>query len=242
MPYATVTDLRAEGVPTEIADAQIQPAIDRWSQFIDRACRQFFEAKTLTVDLDGNDSHILFLPFPIISVTSLYLNGQFTTALGTSSYTVYNGRTTGGQDDRKNPKIRLVRASSSIYEVPRLNPHGPVFLKGNRNQRIVGSFGYTESDGSTPLLIKRAVMKLTVKSLKNGAGLWDELENPPVPGGGVMSETTDGHTITYDAFRINPSRPGLSGITGDQEVDRILDLYKAPLAMSVPCSVDSFKG
>lgn len=242
MPYATVADLRAQGVPASIVDATIQEAIDLWSQFVDRACRQFFEARSLTVDLDGNDSHILHLPFPVISVTSLFTNGNFTTALDAARYTVYNGRTTGGQDDRKNPKIRLVTSASSIYEVPRHFLTSPAFVKGNRNQRIVGSFGYTESDGTTPLLIKRAVMKLAVKQLKDGSTLWKELDSPTVPAGGVMSETTDGHTITYDAFRVNPSKPGLTGITGDQEVDRILDLYRAPLAMAVPGSISVFKG
>lgn len=235
MAYATVTDARNEGVPATIVDGTIQAALDTWSQFIDRACRQFFESRNATIDINGNDSRILFLPVPVITVTSLFTNANFTTALPTTDYKVYAER---GPvvDNRKNPKIELTNPGQGIYDLPRTQ--FGMFLRGTQNQRVIGAFGYTESDGTTPKLIKRAVLKLALRQLMNGGptgGLWNEI-NKNTSSGKIMSETTDGHTVTYDAFRINPSNPGLSGITGDQEVDRIIDMYRAPIAMGVPGS------
>lgn len=146
MSYATVADALDEGVPTAIPDSTIQQELDTWSQFIDRACRQWFEPRSYTFDCDGNDSNRLFFPVPIISVTALYVNGDFTNVLDPARYRVYNSRNMA-QDDRRNPKIALTPNGMTIFSGPPIGAWGapgPCFLRGIRNQRVVGTFGYTE--------------------------------------------------------------------------------------------------
>lgn len=242
MAYATIEDVRGEGIEDPPADDVIQTSIDTWTAFIERVTRQFFEPRTATVDLDGQDSHTLHLPVPIISVTSLFANGDFVNAVPTSKYVVYNGRGAPA-DDRQNPRIKLVQSVDNIFHVGHRSRFGTVFLRGMKNQRIVGSWGYTESDGSTPKLIKRALLKLVVRDLlaQGSVGLSASVETPGAPGA-VMSETTDGHTIMY----VNPlnklTRPGTNAVTGDAEVDHILSQYRAPIGMAVPGSDSWFMG
>lgn len=228
MAYATVADARAEGVPNTILDAAIQAQIDIWSQFIDKACRQWFESRAVTLDLDGTDARVLFLPVPIISLTSLFVNSDFTTALPTTHYKVYSHQTQL-RDDRRNPRIEMASSDLNIFSPNRYS----VFVAGTQNQRLVGNFGFVESDGSTPKLIKRAVLKLAIKHLAASPnGLWNEVAagNPSV--GSVASESTDGHSISYNAFSIKPTVPGLNGITNDPEVDNIIKMYKGPILIT----------
>src|SRR5262245_44357818 len=119
MAYATVADARTEGVPTSIVDATVQAQINRWSQFIDKACRQWFESRAVTIDLDGNDSRLLHLPVPVITLTALYMNGDFDNAVDTDNYKVYSNQT-AVRDDRRNPKIMLASAGVGLFDTPRL--------------------------------------------------------------------------------------------------------------------------
>lgn len=226
--YATVADARKEGVPTSITDDVIQPKLDRWSRFIDDATRQWFESRALTLDLDGNDSRVLFLPVPIIKLDSLYMNSDFTNVVDPKLYAAYS-RKDAARDDRRNPMIKLAGAGLGVFDAPDFR-RGSMFVKGEQNQRLVGTFGFIEEDGTTPVLIKRAVLKLTIKELQgSGNGqLWNQVGNGPSTQGTVTSETTDGHSITYNAFQYTPMKPGLNGITNDAEVDNIIMLYRGP--------------
>lgn len=231
--YATLADARAEGVPTTIIDSVVQAKLDQWSQFVDEATKQWFEPRAVTLMLDGNNSRTLFLPVPIITVTALYMNSDFTNVISPNLYAVYN-RQDAARDDRRNPMIKLAGSGLGVFDAADFR-RGMAFCIGEQNQKVVGTFGFTESDGSTPKLIKRAVLKLAIKELQGGGGtLWNQVGNGgPAAGGGVVaSETTDGHTISYNAFSIAPSKPGLNGITNDPEVDRILDMYRAPLKIA----------
>lgn len=247
MAYLTVQNLRDEGVPLTIADATVQAAINTWSAFIDRACMQWFEPRTHTLEIDGNDSDCLFMPVPIISVTSLYVNDDFTNALPTTEYEVYNKRGgTDGSDDRRNPKIRLI--PQTAFWVPinvMASGRGKNFFRGRKNQKIVGSFGFTESDNSVPLLIIRALKKLIIRDLasQGAGGMWQSVTmTPSTPAGPVVSETTDGHSITYDAGSTAPGRQGFTSMVGDPEIDKIITLYRAPIALAVPGSDYWFRG
>lgn len=229
----TVAEARAQGVPSTIDDADIQEQLDRWSEFMDAATKQWFEARTLSLMLDGNNSRTLFLPVPIITVTALYVNSNFTNPLTANLYAVYNRRD-ALRDDRRNPMIKLQGSGLGVFDAADFRM-GSMFVIGEQNQRIDGSFGFTEADGTTPRLIKRAVLKLAIRELQGGGGsLWEQVAGggPSAGGGVVTSETTDGHTISYNAFSISASKPGLNGITNDPEVDRIIDLYRAPLKIT----------
>src|SRR3990172_2213255 len=240
MAYVTAAEVRCEGVPASISDQKITDAIALWQQFIERACRQWFESRLLTVQVDGNDSDILFLPVPVISVTSLFVNNDFVNALPTVNYKVYSGRSEPN-DDRRNPKIRLV-SLQTIFDPP-VFPLRAVFAKGQQNQKIVGEFGFTESSATTPfwttpLLIKRALVKLVIRDLqtKGSGGLWAAVSSGGLPAGAKAFEMTDGHSVQYATPQSKITKAGLSGVTGDNEIDAILVLYRAPIAMAVPSS------
>lgn len=231
--YASLADARNEGVPVSISDGDVQEQLDRWTDFIDAATKQWFEPRTLTLLLDGNNSRTLFLPVPIITLDELYMNNDFTNKVDSKLYAVYNRRD-AARDDRRNPMIKLAGGGLGVFDVPDFRM-GMCFQVGEQNQKLVGTFGFTESDGSTPKLIKRAVLKLAIRELQRGSGsLWEEVANGGIKAGGgvVTSETTDGHTISYSAFSMGSSKPGLNGITNDPEVDRIIDLYRGPIKVT----------
>jgi len=231
--YITVAEVRAEGLPDPPSDAKVQAAIDLWSQVIDRLCRQWFESRPLTILMDGNGADTLWLPVPIITVSALYINGDFdpvSQPLDPAYYEVFNSRTT--PDDRKNPKVQLKHEKRDLFEKVLWDEY-PIFTKGQRNQKLVGNFGYTEPDGSTPLLIKRAVLKLISKSLAAMYAGWPALPAPSAP---VSKEVTDGHSIEYAISTTASS--GLMGLTGDPEIVQIVRMYTGPMSVAVPESYD----
>lgn len=228
--YATVADVRAEGLTdtTTYPDPQVQASLNLWAQFIERATGQFFDVRSLTLLLDGKDTDTLFLPFPIIAITQLFMNNRFTASdvIDPIRYVVYNR--TFPQDDRRNPKIKLVTANLDFYQMAAWGVGGRGFLRGLLNQKLVGTFGFVESDNSTPLMIKRALMKLVLRNIDQMAA-----GSVPLVGGQkghVTSETTDSHSVMYQApKKLDP----LTLITGDPEVDKILRLYRAPINIAV---------
>jgi hypothetical protein len=236
--YVTVQQVRDAGLTVAMIpdDADVQAAIDLWQAFIERATRQWFEERPATLDVDGTDSDTIHFPVPVISVSAVYLNNS-ADALDTSYYRVYNNRT-AYPDDRKNPRLKLIGPDShrDIFNQPLM--FGSLrFRKGRQNQRIIGTWGYTEEDGSVPLLIQRALIKLVIEKIgpiipgPAGPGV-----PPVVPTGLLVEERTDDHSRKWQAAGgSTKARPGgLLGITNDPEVLRIIQLYKAPTAMATP--------
>jgi hypothetical protein len=230
MSYIKPTDVHKYMGIQDNPSEDIQPVIDTWQTVLERWCRQWFEPRTITIKFDGNDSDTIFLGVPIISVSSLKINSG-TAALDPSYYRVYNSRTY--PDDRRNPKIRLLRSDQvgDIYTQP-MTQGRMRFLKGYQNQEITGSFGFTESDGSTPLPIKHALTKLVVEKMNARPGASGGGGGSVVIAGTVIEEETDGHRIAFNEAPSKPSRPGLSGITTDKEIQDIVKLYRAPLGLA----------
>lgn len=236
--YISVADVRAAGITSDPPDdATIFASILMWQQVLERVTRQWFRPITVELYLDGTDSDTLHLPVPIISLEYLYIN-EDPTVLEAARYKVYNGRLL--PDDRKNPRIKLVDSygyERDIYTAPDRTRRSR-FHKGRQNQRLKGVFGYVEADGSTPLLIKRAMLKLVIGDLSNplvpGAGAG--LTPPPITMGIVREEVTDGHSIKFDVAggELKPRAAGLSGLINDPEVQQIVKLYKAPIGMATP--------
>lgn len=227
--YISVADVRAEGITVDQAsDVKVLSYIDLYQQFLERACRQWFVPKQLTIKADGNDSDLLPFGVPIIQVDYLKLNNS-SEALDTGYYKVYNARYY--PDDRRNPRIKLIGPDSaqSIYTAPMSNGRLK-FRRGYQNQEVKGIFGFTESDGSTPALIKRALLKLVCQKLL------EKVYDPGsvgVAAGPITSETTDGHSISY-GYSGGGKGVGLSGVTQDTEVLDIIKMYKAPLGIATP--------
>lgn len=235
--YITVQDVRDEGVTAAIADDdKVLAYISCWQEMIDRACRQWFLPRTLTLNFDGNDSNTLFFGVPIISIEYIKLNDS-TAELDPLYYRVYSGRSY--PDDRRNPRIRLKERSDfrDIYDAPTY--YNRKFYKGAQNQEVKGVFGFVEDDGTTPCMIKRALTKLVIEKLTNpifhdptaGAA-------PPVSPtlGPLLEEWTDGHKLKYGyaGGETAARKPGMSGITQDPEILDIIRMYRAPLGLATP--------
>jgi hypothetical protein len=109
----------------------------------------------------------------------------------------------------------IFTSSSSVFEI------------GDLNQRIVGTWGYTEADGSTPLAVSHAILVLvnmTKEYLPD-----DQIDQ--LISGRLVEEVTDRHRIQYsDLF----DRLKTWGPTGVTEVDDAIKKYRAPLRITAP--------
>lgn len=235
----SVSDVRAAGVNVDPpSDADIQLAICLWQAFIERATRQWFTPIELELTVDGTDSDALHFGVPIISIEELRINNE-ETALATDKYKVYNA--TRYPKDKQNPRIKLVdrfQDRRDIYTAP-IRHGSTLFRKGRQNQFIKGVFGCVEADGSPPLLIQRALLKLVIEKLTipiiPGTG---PAVPPPILTGVILEEKVDVHSIKYaqKGSTLNPRAPGLAGITEDQEILGIIRLYKAPIGLASPAN------
>lgn len=238
--YCTLTDIRDVGITVAMADDDTVIAMLAICQeFIDRACRQWFNPRHLVLSLDGNDSDTMHFGVPIITIDYIQINGA-ETDLEDHLFKVYNGRRY--PDDRRNPRIKLVRSEdiNNIYARPIIHGSKLKFRKGRQNQLVSGSFGFVEEDGTTPKLIKRAHCKLTVEKLSNPI-VYDPANPNPIPTpppivGPLLEEETDDHRQKYAQAggTYSSKRPGLAGFTADPEIHDIIALYKAPLGMATP--------
>lgn len=217
MAYTTICKVRDYGITHEIArDSKITAYIAKWEAAIDKYCGQWFESRNHTIVLDGPGNIYLHLPLPVISVTSLYINDE-TTATNTDKYVVYNDRTQL-TNDRDNPKIVLKEG---------------YFKSGFKNQKIVGSFGYTESDDSTPAPIVEAATMLIVEKLLEPTVITADFEEAiesagiesAIGKGSIREEATDGHSWSYNSTTTE-KRPSFNAITKNPEVIDLLNMYK----------------
>jgi hypothetical protein len=242
----SVADIRAAGVPLPSdtpagpSDNEVLMAIYLWQSFIERACRQWFYPKELTLVVDGPESDTMHFGVPIISISEIEINmnreGDGTT-LQSGDYRVYSS--IRYPHDRQNPRIKLTGSYSDNRNIfTGGDGYGGKFIKGAQNQRIVGVFGCVEEDGGAPPLIKHALTKLVVEKLRRPIVPDEESGSitPPLVAGLVQEEWTDGHKIKYavSGGETRDRAPGLSGITDDPEILTIIKMYKAPIGVATP--------
>lgn len=225
--YCSVQDIRDEGLSaSELSDSRAIMLIKHWQQWFNANTRNFFTAKEIMVDLDGNGSSYMHLPVPIITCTALYINDDMTNAVSADYYRVYNQR---GPvvDDRHNPKIRLT--SSNVGTIFESSSSG-IFQKGLR-QRIVGTWGFVEDDDSTPIPVQRAIKILVVATYQTIA----EGEVDQMIVGRKVEEVTDRHRITFTDLYDKIGAWNPAGIT---EVDMAIRMYRSPIRVEVVGSSD----
>lgn len=144
MGLVTLQQIRDEGLDVSTApDPRVLAAIETWSSFMEQQCRQPFSPKPRTLTLDGNNTDTMFLPWPILGLRSVYINGDFLNALAPENYRAYMG--VDFPDDRKNPKLRLIANLSGGWQAAYyLGRNRMPFVRGKQNQRLVGVFGYCD--------------------------------------------------------------------------------------------------
>lgn len=218
---------KAKAIAYDGDESDIQALIRQAMAFIDRHTRQWFNARTFDdtkpVLMEGNNSPVMFFPVPILEITSLRKQSG-SEILDPSTYQVFNGRSF--PDDRRNPMIKLRQEDDDIMFVS-----SGKFMRGIRAV-VTGIFGFLEEDGSTPLQIQRATLKLAliygIKSLGESAG------NAAASGdlGPIKREKTDMHEIEYFDARSTGGKDSTAsgtGLSGDDEVDDIIAAFKGPI-------------
>lgn len=228
--YCLPCDLRDEGLTTtDATDQRLVNVIALSTKMIEQYTGRFFEPRAQTLKVDGGGGHALQLHHPIISVTRVELLSCFDallTQILDTDLRVYNRHLTHGlvaPDDRNNPKIEMVAlttmwpASATPVIRPWSWPNSPL------NVNVVGVFGYTDPDGSTvgatPLLIRHACKLLVMR------------EFPTLTAFDDREDRRDRWRLTSertrDQARGMATRKG-NGLTGDAEVDFLLDGYRRP--------------
>ncbi len=226
--YVSIQDVRDAGVLVgDASDAAVLSLIRTMQDFVDRATKNFFVPRNLTLDLDGRGSALLQVPVAIVALNELFLNDEFSAAADLTSFEVYDGRGGSDRDDRSNPRIKVKLDETSIFTgTGPVRRSTTVFEVGEKNQRLVGTFGYLEPDGSTPDPIHHATLKLVlqnVESVKYGG-------SAPAAGP-IVEEETDRHRRKYADLFVGSK--GFSK-TGDPFLDQILAAYRGPWAMGSP--------
>lgn len=225
--YTTIAEMRARGVTTTLADDEtLLTSIELNSRMIDEYTGRWFYPRETTMRLDGRGTITLHLDIPIIDVTRVavdyWADDEDPTDIALTDIEVYNRHVRLGMtkpDDRTCPKIVLRLTSDTERRV--LPGWGAgVFPKGQQNVLIEGVFGYTEPDGSVPLLIREACRRMVKKDLvamaSGGSG---------GASGPVKREKTREQEIEY----ADPNKSAMQGVfTGDPAIDMILVRYRRP--------------
>jgi len=202
-----------------VLKAQTDDEIKTWSDFMDLQTRWWFNARAKTIRLEGRNSNVLLLPVPIISISEIKLNGD-TVGTDLSLFTIFSNRD-GIPDDRRNPRIKILSNSQNIF----IGRSGRTFHRGAITE-MTGVWGFLESNGSTPMLIQRAVTKLVLNAIKNN--MVSQVASAST--GAKKAERVDLHETEY--FQPDDVRGAPSGaISGDIEVDRIITMYRGPMGI-----------
>ena len=198
-------DGEAKVYRSSLSLSDIDGLIQRSMDMFDAYTGQWFNKRDFVgvnaLEIEGDNSNMIHFPVPILEVTSLKINNN-TIVSPSVEYRVYSSRVL--PDDRNNPKIKHINTL-----------HGGMF------NTIEGSFGYLEPDGSTPTLVKTAISRLAMIELTS--------DPTQLNTNTIKREKTDMHEVEY-AVSSDSGSSGSSGggLSGDNEVDKIILMYKSP--------------
>ena len=219
----------AFGIKTEVTEMEAEEFILDAMAFIDRHTRQWFNKRIFDdakpFPIEGNNSKTLFLPVPIIDITRIDKAPPVGETIEANNYIVFSGRDL--PDDRRNPMIKLRKENDDV-----LFAGAGRWMRGV-SYHLIGSFGFLEADGSTPRLIQRATLKLSIMYASKSVGEAGLESAASGNTGAVKREKTDMHEIEYyDPNAGSGKGSGLNvgtGLSGDDEVDDIIAAYKGPV-------------
>jgi len=205
--YASVEDLRAEGVTTTMASNERTSALlAESSALIDRVTGWWFEPRNATLRLYGRDTPSIEPPVPPLRLNALLV---------------------GDEPVSVAEDVEVVGAPVAPFDDFRITRrHGRLFPR-DREIVAIGLWGFTEADGTplgrTPLAIRRATLLLTIRCLPKLADAdgmaarssWRLLEE----------KTRD------QSYRLQPLATPSLALTMDPEVDQILARYRRPAGL-----------
>jgi hypothetical protein len=205
--YASVSDARAEGVTgAQATDDRLALLLAEATALIDRLTGWYFEPRVATLRLDGRWAPSIELPVPPIRVDSLLVHGA-PHSLDPNDVVIVGAPIQPGFDG---PRVTL--------------RHGRVFPRGHGNVVVTGLWGFTENDGTpegrTPMAIRRACLLLVLRNL---APMADEASFEARTRWRLVEERT-----REQSYRLDPSSQGAAQLTGEPEVDRLLEPYVRP--------------
>lgn len=222
--YATVQDLRDEGLAVTVTDAQAQAAIVRASRYVEFFTQRSFGPTYRVLEIDGTGARALLFNEPIVAIDNIIITFDSVVEVTTqptelSSLKIYNRHLTQGlvdPDDRANPKITFI-GDVSWPNVRTMFGEGVLWPSGVRNIQVTGLFGYTEADGSytgaTPALVTEATKMLVFENLAPFATGGMETRGP------ITKERTRDQEVDYAALRV-------TGMTGVRAIDVLLAGFK----------------
>lgn len=174
--YATISDVRAEGVGDSIPDRRILEILARACDRLDEWTGRVFWPIWKQVAVDGSDQRILVFGEPIIALEQVLLTDGVT-SVEPGAFTVYNRHLTGMvvPDDRENPRIEYRsdwwsrRLTGNTYGYPSMLIDAQWGGRSSQAIQVKGVFGYTEPDGSpaggVPSLAREVVVLMTLREL-----------------------------------------------------------------------------
>lgn len=223
--YISISDARASGVPATVTDATLIDLIQGCQSYFDEETGKWFEPREADLMMDGMDMSTLFLPVPIISIYGLYRNSDFTNVVSSSDYVAYKSRQPFG--DRKNPRVSLLSsAMDSIFSPMFARGGRALFLKGEQNQKVSGVFGWIETDGSTPMMVRRAVTMMVVLNAVPGGGIAGSDTSLNVSGPLTKKKVDRSEYWYAQPPSFGHLKPGVTPIVKSQEVNYIIDRYR----------------
>jgi hypothetical protein len=206
--YASVADLRAEGVtPAMAGDARLAALLTDASAFVESVTGWFFEPRELTLRMDGRGHRSIEPPFPPIRIDALTVEYEGALSIAPADLVVEGAPV------------------APSFAGPRLTlRHGRRFPKGVANVTASGLWGYMEADGTatgrTPAAIRTVTMQLVLRALPvlTDGDAWESARHR----WRLAEERT-----RDQAYRLNP--PTFSTfITGDPDIDLVLQRYRRP--------------
>lgn len=238
--YCTVKSLRDEGVPVSFTDSYLMAKIARWSRWIDKITGRFFEARELTISLDGSGGRAQLLEIPIISVTEVVMDSSpFSPSdlpIDADLFRVYNRHLTQGltnPDDRDNPKIEFFHTSDDIlashasYSFTRL-----IWPRGQHNITLTGIFGYTDPDGSptggTPYDICELCKLLVLRDIHPKYSSADKSADAMSSGRIKRMKTRDQEIEYHNSMSLGAGNAFAGAFTGDPAIDSLIAMYMRP--------------
>lgn len=232
--YVSPDEVRAEGLTdAQATDKRLENLIERAQSYVEDKTQNLFRPVHQELRLSGQNNDRTFLNWPVVGIESVKANWSDSVNVSDSSLVVAFNRSDlahtyrPNPDHRRNPYIAFVGGRSSIF-APRVPSDR--FAGGSLNQLVSGVWGFLESDGTVPRMIREAMVRLIFASSvslavpTSGSG----------PVGPLKSLLVDGSNRMEWAVPV--ALQSRSALSTSKEVEEILQMYRTPISLGSPAS------